>query len=222
MQECYYNADGRSRNRASPHEGKTSGAAVPQSRARRTALGRDARCAWPVTRPGCPERRSRQTKERTVKLHVLALISMVAVAGAANASTAPAWTEGKHYSVLTPVAGLTLGPGQSEVTEVFSYGCPACAQFAPFAHKLQQSLPKGTQGSRSCRPRSIRQRTGRCSSGPTSRPRCSASLTSRTTRCSTRSGRAARSRSSIRRPDGSRIRCRRSRPPRVSTTGVPA
>jgi thiol:disulfide interchange protein DsbA len=80
-----------------------------------------------------------------VKLHLLALISFVAMAGAADASNAPAWTEGKHYSVLTPVAGLTLGPGQSEVTEVFSYGCPACAQFAPFARKLQQSLPKGTR-----------------------------------------------------------------------------
>ena len=80
-----------------------------------------------------------------MKLHVLALTSILAMAGAAHAATGPTWTEGKHYSVLTPAGGMALAPGQSEVAEVFSYGCPACAQFAPFAHKLQQSLPKGTR-----------------------------------------------------------------------------
>lgn len=80
-----------------------------------------------------------------VKLHALALMSILATAVAANAAAGPPWTEGKHYSVLTPVGAQPLAPGQSEVTEVFSYGCPACAQFAPFAHKLQQSLPKGTR-----------------------------------------------------------------------------
>ena len=74
------------------------------------------------------------------------LIMMLASSGAALAGAAPTtWTEGRHYEVVRPMSGVALAPGQAEVTEVFSYGCPACAHFAPVVRRLQQSLPKGVK-----------------------------------------------------------------------------
>jgi thiol:disulfide interchange protein DsbA len=35
--------------------------------------------------------------------------------------------------------------GAVEVVEVFSYGCPHCAEFAPYMDKLRSELPKGAQ-----------------------------------------------------------------------------
>lgn len=80
-----------------------------------------------------------------MKVHAAVLMMLLTTFGASQAVAAPTWTEGKHYSVVTPPAGLALPPAQSEVTEVFSYGCPACAAFNSVAHRLQQSLPKGTR-----------------------------------------------------------------------------
>jgi len=68
----------------------------------------------------------------------------LAFAGA-SAQAATTWTEGRNYEVVTPVSGQALAPGQLEVTEVFSYGCPACAQISPTVRKLQQALPKGVR-----------------------------------------------------------------------------
>jgi thiol:disulfide interchange protein DsbA len=52
------------------------------------------------------------------------------------------WVEGKHYFRIDPVQP-TSSPGQIEVTEVFSYGCPACFQFHGVVDELAKSLPKG-------------------------------------------------------------------------------
>ena len=76
---------------------------------------------------------------------VAGLTVAMALVGAAESRAAPAWTEGKHYVVVTPLSGTALPAGQMEVVEVFSYGCPACAAFNPAAHKLQQSLPPGAK-----------------------------------------------------------------------------
>ena len=51
------------------------------------------------------------------------------------------WKEGQHYIVLakpTPPAA-----GKVEVTEVFSYACPHCAHFQPYADQLKSRLPAG-------------------------------------------------------------------------------
>lgn len=53
------------------------------------------------------------------------------------------WVEGKHYFRIDP-AQPTSTPGKIEVTEVFSYGCPACFQFHGIVDELAKSLPKGT------------------------------------------------------------------------------
>jgi len=52
------------------------------------------------------------------------------------------WVEGKHYFRIDP-AQPTSTPGKIEVTEVFSYGCPACFQFHTVVDELAKSLPKG-------------------------------------------------------------------------------
>ncbi len=71
------------------------------------------------------------------KLSMVALFAALA-AGAHAAST---WTEGVNYFRVDPARPPALPGGQVEVTEVFSYGCPACNAFLPTMHKLQKSLP---------------------------------------------------------------------------------
>jgi len=51
------------------------------------------------------------------------------------------WTEGKNYFLIVPPRPTSVAPGKVEVTEVFSYGCPACNLFIPEMHKLKQALP---------------------------------------------------------------------------------
>jgi thiol:disulfide interchange protein DsbA len=51
------------------------------------------------------------------------------------------WTEGVNYFLIQPPRPMAIAPGKVEVTEVFSYACPACNIFQPTMHKLKQSLP---------------------------------------------------------------------------------
>jgi len=59
----------------------------------------------------------------------------------APASTAPIWIPGVHYFLVDPPRPTSLAPGKVEVTEVFSYACPACNIFVPTMHKLKAGLP---------------------------------------------------------------------------------
>ena len=62
------------------------------------------------------------------------------------AQTAPArWIEGQHYFPIKPAQPTTVAPGKVEVTEVFSYGCPACYQFYTTADKIKAALPKNAE-----------------------------------------------------------------------------
>jgi len=75
-----------------------------------------------------------------------------AAAPAASAPAAPAapaqpfvddgkWVEGKNYFRIEPTQSKATSTDKIEVTEVFSYGCPACNQFHPVVEKLAASLP---------------------------------------------------------------------------------
>ncbi|HKT42268.1 MAG TPA: thiol:disulfide interchange protein DsbA/DsbL [Rhodanobacteraceae bacterium] len=64
---------------------------------------------------------------------------------AAPSAPAAAFTEGKEYVKLAPAKGTAAPTGALEVVEVFSYGCPHCAEFAPYMDKLRAELPKGTR-----------------------------------------------------------------------------
>ncbi|MHB1059398.1 MAG: thiol:disulfide interchange protein DsbA/DsbL [Rhodanobacter sp.] len=50
------------------------------------------------------------------------------------------WVEGKNYFLIDP-AQPTSHPGKIEVTEVFSYGCPACNAFHSTVDRIAHSLP---------------------------------------------------------------------------------
>lgn len=52
------------------------------------------------------------------------------------------WVEGKNYFLIDPPQP-TGHPGKIEVTEVFSYGCPACNAFHSTVDRIARSLPAG-------------------------------------------------------------------------------
>ena len=59
-----------------------------------------------------------------------------------SGSPSVSFEEGKHYfRIASPVS--TESPGKVEVTEVFSYGCPACFQFESVMERVRQELPGG-------------------------------------------------------------------------------
>jgi thiol:disulfide interchange protein DsbA len=73
----------------------------------------------------------------------LALVSSAMTHASTGTATSAAtdWTEGRHYFLINPARVPSVAPGKVEVTEVFSYGCPACNLFVPVMHKLKQTLP---------------------------------------------------------------------------------
>jgi protein dithiol oxidoreductase (disulfide-forming) len=72
---------------------------------------------------------------------VLSIALGTAASAAPATGAAPVWTEGTHYFLIKPPRPTSLPPGKVEVTEVFSYACPACNMFQPTMQKLKQSLP---------------------------------------------------------------------------------
>jgi thiol:disulfide interchange protein DsbA len=57
------------------------------------------------------------------------------------ARAAQVWTEGVNYFLIQPARTPTVPAGKVEVTEVFSYACPACNIFQPTMHKLKSAMP---------------------------------------------------------------------------------
>jgi thiol:disulfide interchange protein DsbA len=74
-------------------------------------------------------------------LNCAALAAALTLSICAPARSAPTWTENVNYFLIVPARPTSLPAGKVEVTEVFSYACPACNLFVPTMHKLKQSLP---------------------------------------------------------------------------------
>jgi thiol:disulfide interchange protein DsbA len=70
----------------------------------------------------------------------LAVFSAAAVAQGAPTQ----WEAGKHYFVIDPPQP-TQTPGKIEVTEVFSYGCPACNFAHTYIDNLRKHLPANAE-----------------------------------------------------------------------------
>jgi thiol:disulfide interchange protein DsbA len=68
----------------------------------------------------------------------LGLVGLIAAASV-SAQGGP-WEEGKHYFKVDPPQ-VTAQPDKIEVTEVFSYGCPACFSVAPKVKSIKAKLP---------------------------------------------------------------------------------
>src|SRR5664279_3140165 len=80
---------------------------------------------------------------------LLAGLVATSAAVAADAPAAPttpaaptAWVEGTHYFRIDPPQPTATGD-KVEVLEVFSYACPHCAHFQPYAEQIKKSLPAG-------------------------------------------------------------------------------
>ncbi len=69
----------------------------------------------------------------------LALAVLITASAAAQSPTT--WREGENYFDIQPPQATNAPEGKVEVTEVFSYACPACNQFYPVADRLRSSLP---------------------------------------------------------------------------------
>ena len=78
-------------------------------------------------------------------LNYTALAALLTVGFCAPALSAPTWTEGVNYFLVDPPHATSLPPGKVEVTEVFSYACPACNLWASRATDLCKA---GTELSR--------------------------------------------------------------------------
>ena len=73
------------------------------------------------------------------------LTALFALLAGAPLGAAPiAWKEGVHYTVADTANRESPPPGKVLITEVFSYGCPACNAFEPTMQKLRASMPAAT------------------------------------------------------------------------------
>ena len=77
-----------------------------------------------------------------LKRFLIVLAGLVAAA-TVNAQDAAKteWKEGQHYFVIDPPVAVAT-PGKVEVLEAFSYACPHCAHFQPYADQIKAKLPK--------------------------------------------------------------------------------
>ena len=74
-------------------------------------------------------------------LRTLAVLFGLMITAAAPAADVPVpWQEGKQYFVIDPPL-RTDSADKIEVTEVFSYGCPACNFAHTFVDKIAKGLP---------------------------------------------------------------------------------
>lgn len=76
-----------------------------------------------------------------------ALLFLAAAFAPAHAQRAalPGLTEGVEYKLIEGGKPYRAVPGKVEVAEVFGYGCPHCANFAPMLDSWKRSLPKHAQ-----------------------------------------------------------------------------
>ena len=75
----------------------------------------------------------------------ISLLSIVLLAFVSPSQADERWVEGKHYFRIQPAQPTTVPPGKVEVTEVLSYGCPACYRFLPVVEQLRKQLPPQAQ-----------------------------------------------------------------------------
>lgn len=75
---------------------------------------------------------------------LLLIVAGLSLAGACTAQppAAAPYQLGVQYVAITPAQPL-VNDGKIEVVEVFSYACPHCWHFEPYAEQIQKQLPKG-------------------------------------------------------------------------------
>jgi thiol:disulfide interchange protein DsbA len=81
---------------------------------------------------------------RRVALPALLALIITSLAHAQHGA-AQNWIEGTNYFPVIPAQHTDVPAGKIEVAEIFSYGCPYCAQVNPLIQQLKKSLPKNAQ-----------------------------------------------------------------------------
>jgi thiol:disulfide interchange protein DsbA len=77
---------------------------------------------------------------------ILASLLALALSGGLSAAySAQTWVQGTHYFLIQPAQPTSVAAGKVEVTEVFSYACPACNHFYPTIDKLKAALPANAE-----------------------------------------------------------------------------
>jgi thiol:disulfide interchange protein DsbA len=76
-----------------------------------------------------------------MRRHTAIWMGLICFGLAWQAHAAREWQEGKHYFAIKPALRTSAPAGKIAVTEVFSYGCPACNQFDPIADRIKAGLP---------------------------------------------------------------------------------
>ena len=79
-----------------------------------------------------------------LKRFIAVVFGLAAFAGAQAQQAPQTYEAGKHYFLVEPPQPTTTGD-KIEVLEVFSYACPACNAFRPFADKIKAGLPKNAE-----------------------------------------------------------------------------
>jgi len=77
----------------------------------------------------------------TILKQVALCLSLLLAGVGSSLQAATVWTEGVNYFLVPVQHPPNLPKGKVEVTEIFSYGCPACNAFIPTMRKLQKALP---------------------------------------------------------------------------------
>jgi len=75
-----------------------------------------------------------------ILLFLLASLLTLPAFAAETESASHAWEAGKNYFVIDPAVPTASGD-RIEVLEIFSYACPHCAHFQPYAEQIKQALP---------------------------------------------------------------------------------
>lgn len=57
------------------------------------------------------------------------------------AHAADSWTQGRNYFLIEPAQTPNVAAGKVEVTEIFSFACPACNRYYPLMDRVQAALP---------------------------------------------------------------------------------
>jgi len=79
---------------------------------------------------------------KAIAILAQAAIAVLALACAGSLAQAADPVQGVNYFLIDPPQPYLAPNGKVEVTEVFSYGCPACNRFYPYMDQLRQKLPR--------------------------------------------------------------------------------
>jgi protein dithiol oxidoreductase (disulfide-forming) len=72
-------------------------------------------------------------------------VALLLLGTMAHAQAPAEWVANKHYFLVSGPQQVSVAPGKVEVTEAFSYGCPACNSFYPLMERLKATLPANAE-----------------------------------------------------------------------------